>query len=328
MQKPNIVLMMGEPHGVQKAMERWKKAFIEKHGDLNLEEYDTEEAGVDPAFQAAHVPPFLGEKRLIILKNIISGQKKADRDACLKSLEAIPDFTVLLMTETQAEWTEKERGAWEKTATLHDFKKESAVEQREAIERRLAREGLKAPSHAIQKLIDAAGHDAWTLEQELEKWVIQMKMVGPAASTKPDLSPPPIEENVFKWCDDLTARRSQAALSRLHSFQQNGEEILKILGLANRQFHLMLEVKAAERMGQTDSQTATRLKVQPFVVQKIKRELHRFTLEELKVILGELHALDLRIKTGQVHQSTNEHHHAYLLLELLVKKHLDALKNT
>ncbi len=316
MQKPNIVLMMGESWGVHQEVERWKKAFLEKHGDLNIEEYDAEETEPTVAFQSAHVPPFLGEKRLVILKNALHKKKKPERTELFEAIQKVPDFTVFILIENEEAIEGKELAEWQSAITVKSFAPESFAEQRERLERRLRKEGRTLEPGQLQMLIERLGHDPWALDQEVNKIFI-----------RPAELPKRIEEeNVFKMSDELSERRWGAALTRLKRLSQNGEEILKIMGLITRQFRLLLEVKSAQMQEWPDAKIASDLKIPPFVVKKLKTQVHQFTLGELKKISADLHALDLRIKTGQVHNLAGETDHPYLLLEILLKQNLDKAK--
>ena len=73
-----------------------------------------------------------------------------------------------------------------------------------------------------------------------------------------------------------------------------------LLGMIVRQFRIMIQVKELSGQGLSQQDTATRLKLHPFVVKKTTRQAMNFSMEQLETIYKKLLETDVSIKTGKM----------------------------
>src|SRR3989344_3632933 len=103
MRKPNLVFMYGEDSfSLLQEVQRWKELFLEKHGDMNIEVLDNPELSNKEIAGSISAMPFLGEKRLVILKNFLSSNNADRQKELIPVLENLSDTTVLVIVETEA----------------------------------------------------------------------------------------------------------------------------------------------------------------------------------------------------------------------------------
>jgi len=99
----NLFLFFGEDtFSVNEKASFWQSEFCKKHGgDTNLEILEGEKinAGMIESFISSI--PFLGEKRLVVVKNYIADGDPDDQKKTSAIIEKLPDFTILVFIETE-----------------------------------------------------------------------------------------------------------------------------------------------------------------------------------------------------------------------------------
>ena len=147
-----------------KEVDRWKKGFIEKHGDLNLLEIANGEIEVAELRSNISSLPFLGEKRLIILKDCL---KKAELK---EALVDIPSSTVVLIAETNP--PDKRTSLFKHlsvVATVRLFLPPKGAQLRTWVERRAEFHVGHIDGNAAAYLINICGENLWNLDNEIQK---------------------------------------------------------------------------------------------------------------------------------------------------------------
>ena len=72
----NLFLFTGEEtYLLHEQIASWKKAFTEKHGDINLAVLDADDTPLYEIMAAILAFPFLGDKRLIFIHNLPDAPK-------------------------------------------------------------------------------------------------------------------------------------------------------------------------------------------------------------------------------------------------------------
>src|SRR3989338_572211 len=94
----NVHLFTGEnTFMAERTLEKWKSDFTAKHGDLNITVLDSEEELTAKSIMGAlKAAPFLGEKRLVIIKNFLRLGDSDDQDRIEEFLDEIPDTSIAL----------------------------------------------------------------------------------------------------------------------------------------------------------------------------------------------------------------------------------------
>lgn len=146
--------------------------------------------------------------------------------------------------------------------------------------------GGKIAMDAVRLLASAVGNDLWRMANEIGKLV-----AGNASITEATVQESVIEKTestMFAFTDALGNRNRDEALRLLTNERDAGIEPLHLLGMMIRQFRILL------RLSQDDTEG-----LHPFVVQKARQQLHRFSFDELKNIYRRLLAIDVSLKTSQ-----------------------------
>ena len=81
------------------------KAKFDPSG-LNLAEFPVLSTGrtdLGEVSQAVTSPPFLGTKRMVIVKNLLSGLKKADATPWINVFGAVPESTIVILWDKEGQ---------------------------------------------------------------------------------------------------------------------------------------------------------------------------------------------------------------------------------
>ena len=117
---------------------------------------------------------------------------------------------------------------------------------------------------------------------------------------------------IFNMVDALGQRNAQNAALYLHRLLDTGEHPLSIFGMVVRQFRLLIQTRWLIDQRQTAPKITDRLKLHPYVAQKLYSQALRFTPPQLRAAYALLLETDLAIKTGGIEAETS--------LDLLVAK--------
>lgn len=319
MAKPNFYLMSGEDlFSLLEEVKRWKNAFVEKFGDSDLEELDGESATLESLSGALRASPFLSEKRLVILKNFLSGRKAEEANALLPTLEQLPDSTFLLMTETNPDKRTSIFKAVTQMATQRLFIKPKGAQLSTWAMRRAEAAGGKMDLQTATYLVTWVGDDLHALQNEIQKLTLYAEGKPITVPMIDLLVADRVQKSIFLLTDQLSKRDFAGALATIDSLQSQGEEAAFLFAMITRQFRLLLEMKALSEEGQAQTQIARTMAVHPFVVQNTLRYTKNFTHTQLRTALSRLLTLDERLKTGRIPLKPRDEDQFLLALEKIL----------
>lgn len=301
---------------MQQELDRWKKAFIEKHGDSNLEELEGDKLQISQLRDRLSSLPFLGEKRLVILKNFLRDNKADVSKEAVKLLEAMADSTVWVIAENGQP---DKRGAFYKKlaeqATLRVFNPPQGAQMTTWILRRAEAHQGKLDHRAATYLAGLVGEDLWRLENEVQKLCLYAGETPITIELIDEMVSGQIEQSIFTLTDQLAHKDRAGALRTLKALQNQGHEAPFLFAMITRQFRLMLEMKALSESNMGQPAIARQMSVHPFVVKKTLGHCKNFTTGQLKKGLQQLLEIDRRLKTGGIHLRPREEEQYLLAIE-------------
>ncbi|OAS85008.1 MULTISPECIES: DNA polymerase III subunit delta [Metabacillus] len=297
-------------------------SLMEEEKDFNLSVYDMEETSIETALEDAETLPFMGEKRVIILKNpvFLTSEKKKEKiehriDKLEQYMNSPAPYTILIFLAPYEKLDERKKitKLIKKQSVLLEMKTLSDDETIKWITDIAEQEAIYFSKEAMEELMLLTAGDLMIMHQELKKL---STYVGEGGSITPEtvrlLVARSLEQNIFDLIDHVIHRRSKDALQIFYDLLKNNEEPIKILSLLVNQFRLILQVKELANTGYGQQQIATTVKVHPFRVKLALQQAKLFKAEELAHILMDLAEADYEMKTGKKEKQ--------LLLELFLLK--------
>ncbi|HEX6922234.1 MAG TPA: DNA polymerase III subunit delta [Bacillales bacterium] len=308
---PVYVLYGTEPF----LIEEMKQAIVENALDkeafeFNFAQYDMEETPIETAIEDAETLPFLGEYRVVILKNpfFLTGKnekKKIEHD--LDRLERYiddPSPSAILVFAADYEKLDQRKKIVKKLKKTGEMMEFSTADEN-AIYRmlrdRAELEGAVFTREANERLLQLIGPHLYHLVSEVEKMALYVGEKGEITSDVVDLlCAKTLESNVFALVDKVVKNRLDEAFMILHDLLKQNEEPIKLLALLSRQFRIIFQVKQLKESGYTQGQMAKRLRLHPYAVKIAAGQGRNFEKTGLLRILDKFTETDYAMKTGRM----------------------------
>lgn len=297
-------------------------ALNEEEVEFNLSTYDLEETPIEVALEDAETFPFVGERRLIILRNpsfLTAERTKGKTEHNLTKLETYlkepAPYSVVVFVAPYEKLDERKKLTKElkRLASVLDAKKLSEQELKVWVRDRAASNGVQIDEDAVDLMLLLSGTNLFMLTGEVDKLALYAQQEKRIHSDMVDkLVARSLEQNIFSLVDKIVHRKIEQALRIYYDLLKQNEEPLKILAVITGQFRLIYQVKEMARNGYGQQQMAGYLKVHPFRVKLAAGQAQYFSEQELTGIIKQLADADFQMKTGGMNKT--------LLIELFLFK--------
>jgi DNA polymerase III subunit delta len=275
--------------------------------DFNFAVYDLEESPIELAIEDAETLPFLGEKRIVLVKNaslLTSAKQKIDHD--IKKLERYienPSETTVLIFHAPFEKLDERKKIVKLLKKNSDVLAANELHEEKLkswIEGRANQLSVNITPPAIDKLLLLGGTQLMILVSELEKMALYVGDDGVIDEhVVNELVARTLEQNIFTLIDYIVKKKMDEAFQILYDLLKQKEEPIKILSLIARQFRIVYQVKELIKQGYGQKQIASLIKVHPYAVKLAANQGKSFSSEELLLVLNELADADFQMKTGK-----------------------------
>ena len=288
--------------------------------DINTSIFDCYETA--EILGAALATPFLADRRLVVVKNLLASKNPDLQEAFLSVLKdkKIPETNIVVFWEKGGEpknatKTVKAIAAiLQKEKYAQEFTELKGLALYHWIESRVKDRRGEIDAPALQFLAAETKGDIWQINSLLEQLLdykdgekIELADVNLFLDEKAD-------ENIFNLVDAIITRQRKPAYKMIQEQYRIGEDVQFIFAMLLRQFRILLQMRdlfdREDKM--TSAVLAKKLNLHPFVVKKSLALIRQYNFVQLKKIYNDLLLLDRQIKTGR---STPE-----LLLDLFVAK--------
>ena len=274
-----------------------KDAVVGKtSADFNYNVFYAEDASVDEVLDTIRTNPFLGEKRLVILKNV---EKYSPHEKKLIAFLKNPAPKTVFIMETLKKSTDKfiKKIAPYATEVVLSQLKGPALnkwisEYAKSKGKRISYEGialllekvgneLDVIINALNNLLLYAGESMIVSEMDIESLVKKTR-----------------QDTRFTFLNALMSKQTGKALEMASELSRNGKHATDLIGLINWQMKRIESVKQLIGSGYSKDRMARELKMTPYVFNIIHKQAARFTAQEIKRDLELLLSSDVAIKQG------------------------------
>lgn len=272
---------------------------------------DVKDKEIDNIVGEIKSAPFLAEKRLVVLKNILSSSDKEllAQLLILVNEELIPDSNIVVFYQSEKVGRVKEIKELDSILKKQQYSQEFAllkgVKLATWINQNIKKQAGKIDKQAIDYLIANTGEDMWYINSLLGQLAaycadkeIQTRDVELFLGEK-------IDDNVFDMVEAIVSGKQKQAFKLLDEQRRLGQSDMKIFGLILWQFRVLLEMRDLYELeeGVTSDQIAKKMSIHPFVAKKNLYLVKKFTLKRLTQLHDSLLEIDYKAKTGQGDQS-------------------------
>jgi DNA polymerase-3 subunit delta len=268
---------------------------------MNFNRYEGEHANAAEIIGMAETMPFLSDKRLILVEN--SGFFKSGSPEMAEYLGRQSDTTILLFVEKEVDKRKDVYKALSKKGFDIECITQSDDSLKTWIRSRFKSEGKVISPAACAFFLDRVGTDMSNIASEIEKLVCYCMDRSEIREEDIDaVSANYLTGRIFAMTDAIAEKNQKRAIELYYDLLALKEPPAKILSLITRQFNLMYQVKEMSSSGRGNSEIASALKLQPFIVDKYKRWSWIYTPEQLKDALEMCAESDTAVKTGKLDQ--------------------------
>lgn len=288
-----------------------REAFLDKFdaSGTNLVEFplkDQKKPELGSVAQAIQSPPFLAEKRMVVIRGLLSEvTRKPDAKPWIEIFEKIPETTiVVLLDEVSAKKAVRHSIllAAKDRDDSHEYvfeplSESQAVSWATGEARKL---DLNISPALCRSFVQMAGVDAWILSLELKKLA---SFCRGREVTQGDLDlmvRPSADDQLFDLLDAMSQRNEGRVKKMLEQQRLFGMPDAQLFGMLVRQMRLLIAASDFfEKNASAGSKDlANSLGVHPFVAKKLTAQQGQFSKDELIRVQKSMMDNDFYVKTG------------------------------
>ena len=276
--------------------------------DPNTSTYEGAGFSLAQVFGAASSAPFLADRRLIVVRGLLSRLDGNDRslgDEWTKmadGLSNIPATTEFLFLES-VRLRRGGRGLRSvgPQAEVREFPNLRGGNLASWISQRFAAAGVAVDGAAVARLAWVSGGNLRLLDQEVLKLALYADGRTVTRDDVDEMVAEAREANIFATIDAVLERRPEQAMRMMYSLLENGSSVSSVIGLMARQVRILLIAKhlsggtlKREEIGRHVGVTNS------FVLDKTLRQTGRFSSDYRADTHRLLLSADMAIKSGQL----------------------------
>jgi DNA polymerase III subunit delta len=304
-----LIFVYGEDtFQVREKVRVMKEKFSEKFdkGGMNLVEFSSKLV-LGEVMQAAQSPPFLGDKRMVIVRDLCGTLKKDQVEAWQEGLSKVSDTTIVIL------WEEIDPKKLEKHALYKVLSKQSEVHTypfpllkdlalTQWVVNRVQEMKAQIDRTALVSLVGRVGSDLWQMQHELEKLVAYAGSNMITNEMVEELVRASFEDQIFQLVDAISHRNANQAIQLLNEERWSGASDQYIFGMLARQVRILLGARSVLDLNAnaTKDYVASELSLHPYVAQKAVGQARSFETKDLVRAHTLLFELDQESKTGRL----------------------------
>jgi len=298
--KDTVYLLVGEEGFLKdEFIKKVKNKFLdESNRKLNFISFSAKDTKIDDILTNAKTAPFLGKKRVVVVKDINKLNQKG-KDSILSFVKKPTETTCLVLESSKPSLSDEFLNSISKYAVLIKAQRPSYGALDHWIKQRLLSSKKRISKEGANVLKELTGDNLQLLSAEVDKVV---SYVGDKNEvTLSDVEAvvgKSIKENVFRIVDYISKKDVSGALLLSKNLLKEGKRANEIIGLIGWHFRRVLSAKLAIQKGRDKDAIFRELGVRHFYINKFTELLNNFKVDELKEKLKLLFIADRQIKTS------------------------------
>lgn len=298
-----IYLFSGDQtYFINQNLKKLKARIPDQNFDFNYHEINCLKEDYKRLEIELKTPPFLSDKRFLILWDLLEAASKWQKEAeALQLLQTKNDDTIVVIIEAKLDRRKK---ISKELIKISQHKHYESLDQAQAIawvKKQFQQHSISLPPNGANHLVNRVGVDTWILSQEIKKLVTYSDTQKISIQDIDELTVAQSQENVFGFTDALANQRVDQALQTLYQNLRSGVHPLQLLRLITNHFRKILfcaDCLAHQKNGQ--QALVKELKVHPFAAKKITAQARKMSLSQALQSYENLANIDRYIKYGQL----------------------------
>ncbi len=301
-----LILVYGDDSfRVQEKARELQTAFQKKFDPtgLNFASFGSD-AKPGEVLQAVQSLPFIAQKRMVVIRDLIASTKKDGEDTWV-ALAKTPESSIVVLWETADAKTIEKKPLYallKSGADVHAYPfpvLEGAALQKWTADRVKARGGQIA-QNALSELCDRVGGDLWQMDNEIGKLVAYASDRPIVHADVDELVRATFEGEIFALIDAVSRKQGAQAVKLLQQERWSGASDFQIFGMLARQVRILLGARSLlDADPRASSQElANDMNIHPFVAQKALDQARKFSFADLRAVHDMLFEYDAGMKSG------------------------------
>ena len=284
---------------IQKEIEN----IVNKEGFSNQYQasYDLEETELANAIEDLDTYSFLSDKKVIIIKNILSSlATDSSKEHLLKYIENYNPSNLLIMTSDKLD--AKPFSKKLKTSKNLTYKK-LEVNEEEYVKNKL--KDYKISKVDIMYILDLCKNDITKIDSECEKLMIYK--IDDKEITKDDISNLVVKklgdsnEILYSLVNAIISKNKKIALKTYQELKEYQIDSNSIIGLMTSQMKLISQIKVLKEDNFSNVEIQQRLNLKSlYQVKKLSEYIYNYTFKEIGDFFSKLADMDYKIKSGRI----------------------------
>lgn len=280
--------------------------------ELNISKLDFADCGLNTFLDECQTISMFSDKKLVIAENatmFTSGGTK-DIDALEQYLNSPNPSTTVVFAVYAEKLDERKKivKLVKKIAKIMEFNNEKNI--RKYIKNELGTYQISEEN--INLLIDRVGENELLIQNEINKLKLYKDNNIITNEDIIKITHKNINIDTFKLIDHIVNKKNDEAMEMYSEMINQNEEPIKIIVMLANQFRIMYQVKELVKIGYSEKEIATKLKLHPYRVKLANQNSRKFKSDTLIKYLKKLSDIDYNIKSGKIDK--------YLALELFILK--------
>lgn len=280
--------------------------------ELNISKLDFADCGLNTFLDECQTISMFSDKKLVIAENatmFTSGGTK-DIDALEQYLNSPNPSTTVVFAVYAEKLDERKKivKLVKKIAKIMEFNNEKDI--RKYIKNELGTYQISEEN--INLLIDRVGENELLIQNEINKLKLYKDNNIITNEDIIKITHKNINIDIFKLIDHIVNKKNDEAMEMYSEMINQNEEPIKIIVMLANQFRIMYQVKELVKIGYSEKEIATKLKLHPYRVKLANQNSRKFKSDTLIKYLKKLSDIDYNIKSGKIDK--------YLALELFILK--------
>ncbi len=258
--------------------------------------YDAAESGPEAVISACNSYSLFGEGVFVVVRDL-DAWNAAQKSKIVDYLkDPAPDADLVLLGKKLGA-REKLLAAVRKAGEVHNFEQPTGKALVKWAIGYAKKQGLEMPEDVAEEIVARCSNDKARAARETEK----LALYAIETTTLEDveaLCPPDLQSNIFAFVDALSVGDRGRALDLLEALVGTGEPPLRIVYMVQRQFRLLARARTLFANGASRSETASTLKIPPFVARKLEEQVRNLGEEDIENAIVLTLGLESGLKGG------------------------------
>lgn len=297
----------------------WRKAFEEKHGDLNSAIFEGNELTAATYNEAICTMPFLSEKKFILIRNAFASCPIEELRLIAEKIESTEDHCVVVFTERSK--------ADSRTSLFKALKKHGQVMEFPAPDRNKligwitaesTKQGRQIALKEAAHLADTVGPDLWQMSHEIEKVCLYSTDIPLTTEIIDSLVTPNVQVSIFKLTDNISQQNARESIKILGRLISNGENLIPLMFMIGGHLRNLIQITDCLNKKIAQPAIVKKTKIHPFAVSNCIRQCKNFSSKQLVKMHTNLLEIDNAMKSGKIKTTTDDQSELRLAIEKFI----------